>query len=147
MWEIFRSVIQAEDAFAYLPQTTKDEGHEILMGEAVRSYVAIEGPALVGAYFLKPNQPGLGAHIANAGYMVDPWARGKGIAKAMCLHSLTEAKNAGYLGMQFNLVVATNAPAIRAWESCGFRIIGTTPKAFKHHTEGLVDAHIMFREL
>lgn len=31
-------------------------------------------------YYLKPNQPGQGAHVRNCGYIVGEKARGKGIA-------------------------------------------------------------------
>lgn len=42
----------------------------------------------IGTYVLKPNQPGLGSHVANAGYMVKSDYAGKGIGKAMICCSL-----------------------------------------------------------
>jgi ribosomal protein S18 acetylase RimI-like enzyme len=74
-------------------------------------------------------------------------ARGKGIGGLMCGHSLLEAAALGFRAMQFNIVVATNTTAVALWQKHGFRIIGTTPGAFRHETPGYVDAHIMFREL
>ena len=111
------------------------------------TYVAVEGGEILGTYYIKPNQPGLGAHVCNAGYMVSAKARGKGIGRSMCAHSLKEAVNLGFKAMQYNLVAATNVFAIQLWKDMGFEIIGTLPKAFHHQAKGLVDAHIMYRLL
>ena len=89
----------------------------------------------------------MGAHVCNAGYMVSAKARGKGIGRAMCAHSLKEAVNLGFKAMQYNLVAATNVHAIKLWKEMGFEIIGTLPKAFNHKARGLVDAHIMYQQL
>ena len=48
---------------------------------------------------LRKNQPGLGAHVANAAYMVHPDARGKGIGKAMGNHSIKQAKKIGFFAI------------------------------------------------
>ena len=111
------------------------------------TYVAVEGGEILGTYYIKPNQPGLGAHVCNAGYMVSAMARGKGIGRAMCAHSLQEAVKLGFKAMQYNLVASTNGFAIQLWKDMGFDIIGTLPKAFNHKTKGLSDAHIMYRVL
>ncbi len=100
-----------------------------------------------GTYLLRPNQPGMGNHVANASFMVDPDRAGRGIGRALVEHCLVEARALGYLAMQFNLVVATNLHAIALWESVGFRIVGTLPRAFRHRELGFVDAHIMYRAL
>jgi ribosomal protein S18 acetylase RimI-like enzyme len=96
---------------------------------------------------MKPNQVGLGSHVANAGFMVSPAARGAGVGRAMGEHCLGEARRLGYRAMQFNFVVSTNQTAIRLWEQLGFRIVGTLPGVFKHRTLGFVDAFVMFRSL
>lgn len=102
---------------------------------------------IVGAYIIRPNQPGYGNHIANAAYMVSTEKRGNGIGKQLGAHSLKEAKRLGYEAMQFNLVVSTNISAVKAWQSVGFEIIGTIPEAYRHDGFGKVDAHIMYRKL
>ena len=79
--------------------------------------------------------------------MVSAKARGKGIGRLMCSHSLQEAVQLGFKAMQYNLVAATNVFAIELWKDMGFEIIGTLPKAFNHNTKGLVDAHIMYQLL
>ncbi len=102
---------------------------------------------IVGAYIIKPNQPGYGNHIANAAYMVQTSNRGKGIGKLLGNHSLKEAVKLGYEAMQFNLVVSTNTSAIKAWQSIGFDIIGIVPEGFRHYKLGKVDAYIMYKKL
>ena len=49
--------------------------------------------------------------------------------------------------MQYNLVVSTNAGAIRLWTEMGFGTVGTFANAFRHREKGLIDALIMYREL
>ncbi len=112
------------------------------------TFVAVSDEnAVLGSYFLKPNQPGLGNHICNAGYLVAEQARGQGVGTLMCQHSQDEALRLGYLAMQFNFVVSTNATAVALWKRMGFDVIGTIPNAFRHRTQGLVAAHIMYKAL
>jgi ribosomal protein S18 acetylase RimI-like enzyme len=106
----------------------------------------IEG-AVAGTYYLRANQMGGGAHVANCGYVTAPWATGRGVARAMCEHSLIYAKAHGFLAMQFNLVVGSNTRAIKLWESFGFQTVGRLPGAFDHPTIGFVDALVMFKTL
>ena len=99
------------------------------------------------SYFIKPNQPGQGAHVCNCGYVVAPTAQGQGVASLMCEHSQQQAVAMGFRAMQFNLVVATNEGAVRLWQRLGFRIVGTLPGAFRHRALGAVDAHVMYKAL
>ena len=96
---------------------------------------------------IKPNQPTLGAHVANCGYLVTEHARGRGIATLMGQHSLDEAVRLGYRAMQLNLVVASNAASLRVWEKLGFEVVGPLSGAFKHATLGYIDAYIMYKVL
>ena len=73
--------------------------------------------------------------------------RGRGLAVAMCEHSLEVARQIGFTAMQFNFVVATNTAAVRAWERCGFAVIGRIPGAYRHKEQGFVDALVMYRAL
>jgi ribosomal protein S18 acetylase RimI-like enzyme len=79
--------------------------------------------------------------------MVNPNYQGKGTGKLLCEHSIGFAKQKGYLGIQFNIVVSTNITAVNLWKKFGFEIIGTTPKGFRHKELGLVDTYIMFKSL
>ncbi len=117
------------------------------MPDSVTTYVACLDYTVVGTYILKPNQPGLGSHVANAGYMVKPGVHGQGVGRAMCEHSLAEAREAGFRAMQFNMVVSTNEAALALWKKLGFTIVGTLPKVFRHKKLGLVDAYVMHRFL
>ena len=71
----------------------------------------------------------------------------RGVARAMCAHSLMEAKNRGFRAMQFNFVIASNERAVRLWQDLGFKIVGTLPGAYDHPEKGLVEAYVMFRQL
>jgi ribosomal protein S18 acetylase RimI-like enzyme len=110
-------------------------------------FVAEENGIILGTYYLMANQAGGGAHVANCGYMTAPAAQGKGIARAMCEHSLTRARERGFHAMQFNHVVSTNTRAVALWQKLGFAIVGTLPQAFNHPVHGYVDSYVMFRTL
>src|SRR6185436_170348 len=118
------------------PETTKEQGRALWMTPQGATYIACLGEQVVGTYFLKPNQPGLGSHVANAAFMVSPSARGLGVGRQMAEHCLAEARRLGFLSMQFNFVVSTNEPAVRLWKQLGFAIVGTLPQAFRHPTLG-----------
>jgi ribosomal protein S18 acetylase RimI-like enzyme len=110
-------------------------------------FAAQQGGQIVGTYYLMANQRGGGSHVANCGYMTSPAAQGKGVARAMCEHSLEAARRRGFRAMQFNHVVSTNTRAVRLWQSLGFEIVGTLPQAFNHPLHGFVDSFVMFRQL
>jgi ribosomal protein S18 acetylase RimI-like enzyme len=147
VWKILHAVVAGGDAFAFDPGITRERALEVWFQPAATTYVAESDGRVVGSYLLKPNQPGHGSHVANAAYMVSPTARGLGVGRAMGEHSLTEARRLGYRAMQFNLVVATNEPAVALWKSLGFTIVGTLPGAFHHRSLGYVDAYVMYRLL
>src|SRR6266700_6512823 len=110
-------------------------------------FVAEDNGHVVGTYCLQANQEGGGAHVANCGYITAVSATGRGVARAMCEHSLGRARGRRFRAMQFNFVISTNERAVRLWQSFGFEIVGRLPKAFLHPTLGYVDAYIMYRDL
>jgi RimJ/RimL family protein N-acetyltransferase len=109
--------------------------------------VAEDGGHIVGTYYLRANNRGGGAHVANCGYMTAQAATGRGVARAMCEDSLRYARERGFSAMQFNFVIASNQRAVRLWQACGFAISGRLPEAFQHPRLGLVDALVMVRRL
>ena len=111
------------------------------------TFVAESDGMILGTYFMRPNQRGGGRHVCNCGYITRAGATGRGIARAMCLHSLAHARSRGYRAMQFNFVVATNERAVRLWQSLGFDTVGRLPAAFEHPSCGFVDALVMYRLL
>ena len=147
IWEIFRAVVAGRDTYAFAPDTPRDVGVGYWFGPEITTCVAELDGRVVGMYKLISNAKTLGAHVSNASFMVDPAAAGKGVGRAMGLHALHEARAQGYDAMQFNFVVSTNRRAIALWHSLGFRIVGTSPRAFRHGQLGLVDAHVMHRSL
>lgn len=147
IWEIFRATIAPGDSFVYDPNTPREEAMAYWFAKGTCTYVAEANGRIVGSYILRDNRPGLGNHVSNAGFMVDPAARGAGVGRIMCLHALDEARRLGYRAMQFNFVISTNESAVHLWQSLGFKIVGTLPGAFRHAKKGFVDAYVMFRWL
>ncbi len=147
VWEIFSKVIETGDTYAFDPHTPKADLKKYWFAENMKTFVFEEEGIILGTYMIKPNQPGLGNHIANCGYMVSPKAQGRGIGKLLCEHSLQIAKEDGFRGIQFNIVVSTNEVAVKLWKKYGFKIIGTTPNGFRHLELGYVDTYIMYRSL
>lgn len=147
VWEMFRAVVAAGDAFPFPDDITRDAALAYWFAPLTHVRVAEVEGRVVGSYTVKPNQPGRGAHLANGAYLVAPAARGRGVGRALGDDSVRECRRLGYRGMQFNLVVASNAPAVRLWQAVGFRVVGTVPGAFCHATLGYVDAHVMYRDL
>ncbi len=147
IWRVISWPIRAGDVFAIPPDTTAakglewwfDQGHEVWVGE-------FEG-VIACSYYLQANHGGPGAHVSNCGYATDPAYRGRGLAAAMCEHSLVRARARGFRAMQFNLVVATNTPAVDLWHRMGFETVGRVPEAFRHPTLGYVDALVMYQRL
>ena len=131
----------------FCPEATQGDAFNYWFGPGVTSYVAEVDGRIVGMYKLVANQRDLGAHVANASFMVNPSARGQGVGKVIGLHCLDEARKAGFLAMQFNFVVSTNTGAVSLWKKLGFSIVGTLPKAFRHQSLGYVDAYVMHRFL
>ena len=148
VWTILRETFRAGDTYVFRPQCSEAEIHAVWIEVPAKTFVACDSDGLiVGTYFIKPNQPGLGAHVCNCGYVVAPRAQGKGIASDMCRHSQAEAIAMGFRAMQFNFVVSTNTRAIRLWERLGFSVVGRLPGAFHHLELGYVDALVMFKSL
>lgn len=147
IWKIFHEVVSAGDTYAFHPDTAREEALDYWFRADTHTYVAEQDRQIVGTYVLRPNRPGLGAHVSNASFMVAPTARGLGVGRAMGEHCLSEARRLGFRAMQFNFVVSTNELAVHLWQDLGFKIIGTLPGAFRHSEKGYVDVYVMFRSL
>ena len=148
IWSIIEPVFRAGETYAFSPEITKEEAYKVWVIIPAETFVATdESNNILGTYYLKPNQPALGSHVCNCGYIVNVNARGKGVASAMCEHSQRKAVARGFRAMQYNLVVSTNEGAVRLWKKHGFEVIGTLPKAFCHPQLGFVDAYVMYKQL
>ena len=150
IWPIFHAVVSAGDTYPYPPDISESDARAVWSSnQATRriTYVVEVDGDIVGTAYLRPNQVGLGDHVANAGWMIAPAESGRGIGRLFALYILEEAARVGYRAMQFNAVVATNERALRLWTSMRFTIVGTVPDAFRHATNGLTDIHIMYKKL
>jgi ribosomal protein S18 acetylase RimI-like enzyme len=147
LWALLRPILTEGETFALPRDMSEDAAITHWCGGDHDTYVALIDGLIVGTFYIRHNQLGGGAHIANAGYATSVTSRGRGIARKMCGYSMELARQQGYRGMQFNFVVSTNHPAVGLWESCGFRILTRLPGAFLHPKLGFVDALVMFREL
>ena len=145
IWAILEPVIRAGETYALDRDMSRDAA--LAYWFADEAFVAEDEGAVVGTYYLRRNQAGGGGHVCNCGYMVSAAASGRGVARAMCAHSLEHARSLGYRAMQFNFVVSTNERAVRLWQAMGFAIVGRLPAGFDHPHLGFVDALIMFRAL
>jgi L-amino acid N-acyltransferase YncA len=139
--------IRAGETYALDRDMTEADALAYWLGRDRSTFVAEEGGAIVGTYYLRANATGGGRHVCNCGYVTRAEATGRGVARAMCLHSMEQARQLGYRGMQFNFVVSTNERAVALWQSLGFTIVGRLPQAFRHPSLGYVDALVMFRVL
>jgi L-amino acid N-acyltransferase YncA len=147
IWRVLEPAVRAGETFA-LPRTMSEPDAIAYWCAPLHSvFVAEEGAEIVGSYFLRANQIGGGSHVANAGYVSHPASAGRGIARALCEHSIEQARALGFRAMQFNFVVRTNERAVRLWQSLGFAIVGQLPGAFAHPQFGDVDVFVMFRKL
>lgn len=148
IWRILEPVIRAGETYP-LPREMKDKAAlAYWLSSLHTTFVAEdENGMIVGTYYIRPNTSGGGDHIANCGYMVAEDAQGKGVATAMCAHSLDTAREMGFAGMQFNFVIASNSRAVDLWTRLGFETIGRLPGVFRSPTHGTVDALVMFQKL
>jgi GNAT superfamily N-acetyltransferase len=103
--------------------------------------------AMAGAFYLKPNWPGRGRQVANAGFMVAPDWRKKGLGWLLGATMLEYAKQLGYRSVIFNLVFFENVSARHLWEKLGFKELGVIPGAVRKDGGTYQDAVIMFRSL
>jgi len=139
--------IRAGETYTLPREMDREEALTYWFSAEKETFVWEENGAILGTYFLKANQQGGGSHVANCGYVTAAEAQGRGIARAMCLHSLERAKERGFHAMQFNFVVSTNERAVKLWQSLGFEIVGRLPRAFSHPEKNFVDALVMYRFL
>jgi L-amino acid N-acyltransferase YncA len=147
IWPFWHRIVAAAETYAWDPDTSEEDARVLWMNPAKRVYVVEdETGAVVASAYVTPNYGGPAAHVANAGFMVDPDHAGRGHGRALAEHILAAARSDGYDAMVFNAVVETN-PAVKLWLSLGFTILGTVPEAFEHPRHGRVGLHVMHRAL
>ncbi|MEW2475480.1 GNAT family N-acetyltransferase [Micromonospora gifhornensis] len=149
IWPFLREIVAAGQTYTWPRDVGEDQARGMwLVAAPGRTVVAVEPDGTVlGSAKLTPNQLGPGAHVANASFMVAPWAAGRGIGRALGRHVLDLARADGYRAMQFNAVVASNTRAVALWRSLGFEVVGRIPEGFHHPDEGYVDLLVMYQRL
>ena len=148
VWRVLKPAFRAGVSYPLpLDVSEEDARRYWIKTDGYNAVARDETGAVIGVYYLRPDQGGPGDHICNAGYVVAQEARGKGVAVSLCLQSQDKARSMGFRGMKFNLVVSTNEPAIKAWKKAGMEIIGVTPGAFHLPDGRYADAFIMFKAL
>ncbi len=135
IWRVLEPIIRVGETYVLPRDMSRDAALAYWRSPGHAVFIAEDAGAIVGTYYLRANQQGGGAHVANCGYMTAPDAGGRGVPRAMCEHSLGEARQRGFRAMQFNFVVASNERAVRLWQRLA------------HPRLGFVDALVMHRPL
>jgi L-amino acid N-acyltransferase YncA len=147
IWAILELTIRAGETYTLPRNMEREQALAYWFFPENTVFVAEQDGEVLGSYYLRGNQMGGGTHVCNCGYMTAAWASGRGVATAMCEHSLEYARSQGFLAMQFNFVVSSNQAAIHLWQKFGFATVGRLPKAFLHPSLGYVDALVLHRTL
>lgn len=147
IWAMLEPVVRAGEVFALPREMTCEQGLAYWFAAGNWVFIAEDDGLVVGSYYVRANQRGGGSHVANCGYLTAEWALGRGVAGAMCAHSLEFAKSVGFRAMQFNFVASTNEAAVHLWRKHGFEVLALLPEAFEHPKLGFVDALVMWRKL
>lgn len=147
LWAMLEPVFRAGDTYAIDPAINRADALAWWRGGTHGAFLLEDGARALGSYYICPNQQGGGAHVCNCGFVTASEAQGRGVARMMLDHALSEARSRGFSAMQFNFVVETNTRAVKLWQAHGFDIVGRLPRAFRHPRAGLVDALVMYRHL
>jgi RimJ/RimL family protein N-acetyltransferase len=114
IWAILEPVFRAGETYPIPRDVPRAEALAYWRTPGHTVFVAEAGGQIVGTYYLRANNKGGGAHVANCGYIVSVAASGRGVARAMCAHSLVEARARLYChAVQFrNRVERARRPAV-----------------------------------
>lgn len=145
---IVRSVVADGESYAYPDMMTDEEIARLwLEPPPAHAIVAVEDGKVVGTAKMGPNRAGRGDHVGTASFMVDPDQQVRGVGRAMAEWVIDWHRRNAYQAIQFNAVVATNIRAVQLWQSLGFEIVGTVPRAYRSRTHGLVGLNVMYLSL
>ena len=148
LWPIFRDTVAAGETYAYPEDLTSDQARALWLEQPPGQTVVLEEDGvLLGTAKMGPNRPGRGGHVGTASFMVAEGARGRGVGRRLATYVVDWHREQGYRGIQFNAVVETNTAAVALWQSLGFTIVGTVPRAFRSASHGYVGLHVMYLEL
>ena len=70
VWSILGSVFRAGDTYSFAQDISEAEARRAWIDTPVATFVAVDDSGtILGTYYIKPNQPGQGAHVCNCGYV------------------------------------------------------------------------------
>jgi L-amino acid N-acyltransferase YncA len=148
IWPFFSAIVAAGETYAFPEDLTVETGRSWWMSEPPSSTVVLEEDGqILGSAKMGPNRPGRGDHVGTASFMVDPAASGRGVGRALASYVVDWHREHGFSAIQFNAVVETNAAAVHLWQSLGFELVGTVPRAFRSTAHGEVGLHVMHLDL
>ncbi len=147
LWGILEPMVRKGGTYVFSLDKTQESMMGYWMGTDKTTFVVEKEGVVVGTFYLKANQEGLGDHICNAGFVVSRYAEGQGVGRWMGEFAQAAAKSRGFLAMQFNFVIKSNKKAVHLWKSLGFSVIGEIPEAYRHPNLGLVSSLIFYKKL
>lgn len=147
LWGILEPMVRQGGTYVFSLDKTRESMMGYWMGTEKTTFVVEKEGVVLGTFYLKANQEGLGDHICNAGFVVSRDAEGQGVGRWMGEYAQAAAKSRGFLAMQFNFVIQSNQKAVHLWKSLGFSVIGEIPEAYRHPELGLVSALIFHKKL
>jgi GNAT superfamily N-acetyltransferase len=130
LWGILEPMVRQGGTYVFSLDKTKESMMSYWMGADKVTFVVENEGVVVGTFYLKANQEGLGDHICNAGFVVSRNAEGQGVGR--------------WMG---EFVIQSNQKAVHLWKSLGFSVIGEIPEAYRHPELGLVPALIFHKKL
>ena len=144
LWPILQEVFADGTTYAIDRNIDADSAMNYWIAQAQSVWLAMDAQQQVlGSYSMRPNAQANNDQMSHCGYVVGQAARGLGVGTALARHSLAQAKQLGYSGMQFNAVASSNTRAVQLWQKLGFQIIETREKVFPHPELGHIDAYVM----
>lgn len=146
--QIWNEVVEEGNSFPREELLTSKVGSTLF---ASQTYSAVAEDSdtgeIYGVYVLHPNGVGRGSHICNTCYAIRSEYRGLHIGEKLVLDSLKQARLHGFVGIQFNSVVATNIHARHLYERLGFAEVGRIPKGFRMKEGHFEDTCLYYRDL
>jgi len=131
MITIWNEIVDEGIAFPQEELLDETTGEQFFSSQSYCGVAADENGNIFGLYILHPNNVGRCGHICNASYAVSSSCRGQHIGEKLVRDCIRKAKECGFLILQFNAVVETNANARHLYEKMGFRQLGVIPNGFR----------------
>ena len=128
---IWNRVVEDGVAFPQRDYLTEESGRKFFGEQSFTGIARTAAGSVVGLYILHPNNVGRCGHICNASYAVAAEYRGQHIGEALVRHSMEKGRALGFRILQFNAVVASNAPALALYQKLGFLPLGRIPGGFQ----------------